>query len=119
MIFTNSAIADDYLGVSVTSLTNDTMGIEVEFRVDLLYGTSITLVDIQDAFMNGLTGRDMDFVDPDSRVLREMINVTLPSKLVLLGVMFVCFFVLSCLSVVCLSVYLSVCPSLWILIVEY
>ena len=57
------------------------MGVEVEFRVDLLYGTSVSLQNIQDAFENGLTGRDMDFVDPDSRVLLEMINVTLPSKL--------------------------------------
>lgn len=58
------------------------MGVEVEFRVDLLYGTSVSLQNIQDAFMNGLTGRDMDFVDPDSRVLLEMIDVTLPSKLI-------------------------------------
>ncbi len=80
IIFANSAISDDYLGVSVEEITNTTMGMEVEFRVDLLYGTSVTMTDIQDAFISGLTGRDMDFVDPDSRVLRQMINVTLPSK---------------------------------------
>ena len=59
------------------------MGIEVEIRIDLVLGTTLTLMDLEMAFINGLGGRHMDFVEPDSRVLRQMVNVSLPSKYII------------------------------------
>ncbi|PIK46326.1 putative fibrillin-1 [Apostichopus japonicus] len=53
-------------------------GVNVEFRVDLIVNTEYVLADVEEAFDSGLTGRNKDFVEPDSRVLKVSVNVTLP-----------------------------------------
>ncbi|PIK60711.1 putative fibrillin-1 [Apostichopus japonicus] len=53
-------------------------GHQNKIRLDLLNNSTYTLTDIEDAFMNGLTGRNNDFLEPDSRILRDNINTTMP-----------------------------------------
>lgn len=79
-LFENSSISDIFLGSTVEEFWNISMGVEAKIRIDLVYGTQITLMELQMAFVNGLTGRDMDFVEPDSRVLRHEVNVSMPSE---------------------------------------
>lgn len=73
-------IAGDYLGSTVEQFIDISSGINTEIRLDLLSNSTYTLTDIEDAFMNGLTGRNQDLLEPDSRVLREDINTTMPSE---------------------------------------
>ncbi|KAJ8035710.1 Mucin-like protein [Holothuria leucospilota] len=77
-LFQKTFVATDYLGCDVQSFSNESMGVDVEFRVDLVVSTDYALVDIETAFDSGLTGRNKDFVEPDSRVLKVSVNVTLP-----------------------------------------
>lgn len=79
-LFRKTFIVDDFLGCSVEGFTNVSMGVDVEFRVDLVVDTEYVLAEIEEAFDSGLTGRNRDFVDPDSRVLKISVNVTLPCK---------------------------------------
>lgn len=79
-LFRTTSILGDYLGCSVEGFTNVSMGVNVEFRVDLIVNTEYILADVEEAFDSGLTGRNKDFVEPDSRVLKVSVNVTLPCE---------------------------------------
>lgn len=79
-LFRTTSILGDYLGCSVEGFTNVSMGVNVEFRVDLIVNTEYVLADVEEAFDSGLTGRNKDFVEPDSRVLKVSVNVTLPCE---------------------------------------
>ncbi|PIK34387.1 putative fibrillin-1 [Apostichopus japonicus] len=77
-LYEESVLSDDYLGSTVEQFSDISVGIKTEIRLDLLNNSTYTLTDIEDAFMNGLTGRNNDFLEPDSRILRDNINTTMP-----------------------------------------
>ena len=54
-VFTNSSIADDFLGVSIEGIVEVSDGGSVTARVDLTSTTTHTDAEIQQAFTDGLT----------------------------------------------------------------
>ena len=56
--------------------------IYVEIRADILSSSDVTLKGVKTVFNDGLTGRNNDFLNPDSRVYIEDIssNETAPGK---------------------------------------
>ena len=76
MLLTTMIPQNDLLGVVIESYTTVEHGVDVEIRVDLLFNSTLTQNDIDVAFNGGLTGRNEDFIEPDSRVYRELFNDT-------------------------------------------
>ncbi|XP_072046366.1 uncharacterized protein [Amphiura filiformis] len=83
-LFSNTAVKDDLLGVIIESYTTVETGISVEIRMDLALNSNITLQDITVAFNSQLTGRNSDFIEPDSRVFRQEVvaNETITDVLI-------------------------------------
>ena len=71
----------DYLGTLVNTIALEPEGARVGFTLDLQKGTTVLKEDILDAFVGQLTGRDSCVIVPNSRVVHDSFNITVPSKM--------------------------------------
>ncbi|KAJ8038778.1 IgGFc-binding protein [Holothuria leucospilota] len=68
----------DFLGVTIRVFSLGDEGVNVTFTVNLVPDTNVTVDKVEMAFLQGLTGRDINEVDPDSVLLRDTVFVTEP-----------------------------------------
>ncbi|XP_033117071.1 fibrillin-2-like [Anneissia japonica] len=67
-LFRMSAIKDQYFGTETAAFYNATDGLGVSFIVSFDKDLNITDEQLRQVFLNGLTGSNMDFLDPDNQV---------------------------------------------------
>ncbi|XP_071942282.1 uncharacterized protein [Antedon mediterranea] len=75
-LFMASNLAEPFFGIVTDSITNSSNGIEVTFSVNFNDQYNVTDDMVLEAVLNGLTGPNMDILEPDSQVVRDMVGVT-------------------------------------------
>ncbi|KAJ8038780.1 Mucin-like protein [Holothuria leucospilota] len=68
----------NFLGITIRSCNSLDMGVDITFTVDLTPNTSVTLQEVEMTFVQGLTGRGNNIVDPDSVLLFDTVFVGEP-----------------------------------------